>query len=435
MRMAVGGAGMPGMTPHGRDPGQNRTMRRAAARAALPAVLALALADRTPGWDFETDFSTNSNPDGPWSCRWQSGGTARDGNYGLLTQRSVGTGAEADVQGWWRGDLPVVAKNFSATQTRGAYLPGIAPLESVVHPGNPYLAVVRWTAPRAGTFDLTYRFRDENSGGGDGILWYIDKGAAAGVGEEPAGQHAGDSGEHELARVTIAAGDPLHVVVHPNAGHLWDSTRVKFAVAPSGVAPRDFDLERDFTLASNSDGSRWSYRYKTGTVRDGQYALMTAVDDSGRPGDFMAPFWCNLGSVGRNYGQTGFISGRAVSNGWSMVHPPANSQITVVSWLAPERGKIEIAWRFSDLDPGGGNGVIWAVDRGADTAHGGLTLGAGVLANGGDSGPRAVTNAPVNAGDRIHFVVDPNGSYTYDQTRVSAVIRYVDRKGTAVMVR
>ncbi len=33
------------------------------------------------------------------------------------------------------------------------------------------------------------------------------------------------------------------------------------------------------------------------------------------------------------------------------------------------------------------------------------------------------------------FVVDPNGDYTHDQTRVFAVIRYVDRKGLVVQVR
>ena len=38
-------------------------------------------------WDFETDFSTNNNPNDVWSCRWQSGGTTRDGNYALMPNR------------------------------------------------------------------------------------------------------------------------------------------------------------------------------------------------------------------------------------------------------------------------------------------------------------------------------------------------------------
>ncbi len=46
----------------------------------------------------------------------------------------------------------------------------------------------------------------------------------------------------------------------------------------------------------------------------------------------------------------------------------------------------------------------------------------GSFGNGGASGMMNLNNIFVNAGDRINFIVDPNGDFFFDSTQVTATI-------------
>src|SRR5439155_11849522 len=50
-------------------------------------------------------------------------------------------------------------------------------------------------------------------------------------------------------------------------------------IAPARAAV-SYDAVADFSLSQNTDTSTWSYRYQTGTARDGVYTLLPAYGPS-----------------------------------------------------------------------------------------------------------------------------------------------------------
>jgi MYXO-CTERM domain-containing protein len=91
-----------------------------------------------------------------------------------------------------------------------------------------------------------------------------------------------------------------------------------------------------------------------------------------------------------------------------------------VSWLASVEAHLAISYRIKDMDANGAgsDGVDWFVER---------NNGAGILASGsigaaGDSGKLNLNGVHVSPGDRINFVVGPQGSYYFDSTQLDATI-------------
>jgi hypothetical protein len=185
-------------------------------------------------WDFETDFSTNSNPNGPWSYRYKPASDTRDGNYTVLpgqyrpTSGVILTGWALDAA----GTVPGVSKNFYATpQSSGSFT--IGPGEAYVHPGNPGLVVVQWTAPVSGRYAVRYRFKDEDNGGtlpnSNGIKWYVDKGNSSVVSGSIT--NGGDTGECFAGPVLMNAGECLNFVVDRNVvSYFNDATRLQATI-------------------------------------------------------------------------------------------------------------------------------------------------------------------------------------------------------------
>jgi hypothetical protein len=102
-----------------------------------------------------------------------------------------------------------------------------------------------------------------------------------------------------------------------------------------------------------------------------------------------------------------------------MMHPGAASD-AVVSWTNPlnKQIKIQILGRFTTFDPcsgGWGDGVSWAVVDPSST-----TLASGSLGLLDTS--VFYTQATVNPGDTINFVVSRNGNYVYDSTEFDVLI-------------
>jgi hypothetical protein len=119
-----------------------------------------------------------------WSYRYQANGSpdnlATDGNYSLLSYAGVDSSFVAgdSVPCWISAAgqaLPLVEKNTTGhTLFDGntLYIPNGA---VVVHP-NPYqLVATSWLTPATGVVDLAYQFADVNSGGGDGITYFVQR--------------------------------------------------------------------------------------------------------------------------------------------------------------------------------------------------------------------------------------------------------------------
>ena len=194
-----------------------------------------------------------------------------------------------------------------------------------------------------------------------------------------------------------------------------------------------FDVVDDFSTTTNSETSQWSYRYSTDLVRDGDYTLLPNFSDPQLGSLFSGSFWDNS----QNYWN---LSGPAVpaigvndTGGDILVNPqfppitwtdqtiwmhPNFTGFTVVSWLSPSAGTVDIDFKFFDMDPNGGDGVGWFVDLGSDSGE----LDSGTFANGGATGLITLNLLSVAAGDRINFLVAPLSSASFDSTGLTATI-------------
>jgi hypothetical protein len=181
------------------------------------------------------------------------------------------------------------------------------------------------------------------------------------------------------------------------------------ALLATAAPAADYDFERDFSTTVNPNGA-WSYLFQSNGVpnnlmRDGSYELLPTHDAE--------RWYANLAP--NNTPLIGIVrSGDTVE---SCLHP-GRSDIVVVGWRAPSAGKARISWEVADRDGGGGNGVVWYVDLRTATAH--WKLASGTVENGGRTDMQVLPLLAVSAGDRIFFVIDPNGEYSWDSTRLVA---------------
>jgi len=189
-----------------------------------------------------------------------------------------------------------------------------------------------------------------------------------------------------------------------------------------------YDAVTDFSTTTNTNTSTWSYRYSTTTVRDGNYLLLPTYGPwtnwtPTNPQAWRSPTG-DVPVIGVN--QTGsdatFVPGPGSGpfvwpNGTMLAHPEGG-ELAVLSWLSPSTSLININFSFSSLDPNGGNGVSWFVEENSGLT----TLAMGSYADGGASGNLSLSGIPVMAGDRINFIVDPNGDFFFDSTKITATI-------------
>ena len=104
-----------------------------------------------------------------------------------------------------------------------------------VHPTNSKLVIIGWRSPINGSIVITGSFSDIDATCGDGILWYIDKGATnlaygslANGGEQ--NFQEGVNGD-QLSSVTVSQGEFIYFIVHPNSGWWCDSTGVDITIS------------------------------------------------------------------------------------------------------------------------------------------------------------------------------------------------------------
>lgn len=172
--------------------------------------------------DVAADFSKTSNPNGAWTYGYSLGDpTAKDAGA-LVVFSDVATNPP-EYPRWYDAtnvvlDAPSVWRNDSNADRYG-----VASGEVAMHPGNAgEFAVIRWTAPVAGTYSVMVQFKTGDTGDTNGLL--LHDGVAL-VTEDSTSTDA----VHELD-VTLAAGDHLDVAVGPKGSYLSDTTPVHFTI-------------------------------------------------------------------------------------------------------------------------------------------------------------------------------------------------------------
>lgn len=98
------------------------------------------------------------------------------------------------------------------------------------------------------------------------------------------------------------------------------------------------------------------------------------------------------------------------------VHPSNAPAAVVIGWKAQVAGTYTITGGVADADCSGGNGVRWFVDLQA------VDIDGGTIDNCGTARFKAGLTATVRRGESLYFIVDPNGEWTSDATRVKVTI-------------
>lgn len=126
-----------------------------------------------PSWEVGSEFNDTANPSGVWSYR--SKATVGDVNAPLLTV--PWTPAAPDELGWTNSrGFPLVGHNVHPTPFIGSTGAQIPAHGLFLHPGRSgQYAVVRFTAPVAGTYKVSGQFYalDSNSTGTTTDVWIL----------------------------------------------------------------------------------------------------------------------------------------------------------------------------------------------------------------------------------------------------------------------
>lgn len=243
-------------------------------------------------------------------------------------------------------------------------------------------------------------------------------------------------GESNVATATINVNS---VAVAPVATDDWflaerNAPLVSGAVGQSISA----DAFQDFPASGFGDGT-WSYRYSPTLERDGDYALLDvrSNDDfeavrtghwSPAAGDVFFRAADQYVWVGAN--QTGSemtLGGVHWPANAIAAHPPGTG-LVVLSWQAPAAGIAQLDFSFADADPFGAGGVRWYVEQN-DSAQ---TLESGQVPEGGTTGLLHRAGVVVQAGDRLNFIVDPNGEFGGDTTIIRATVHLQVHPGSVL---
>ncbi len=95
---------------------------------------------------------------------------------------------------------------------------------------------------------------------------------------------------------------------------------------------------------------------------------------------------------------------------------PAPDRFAIVAWASPIRGRVDVKGSFTHLNQCGG-GILWSVDKGD------VTLTSGVINR--TSQRFHLPRISVSRNDVLYFIVDPNGDYACDSTRLHLTITRV----------
>jgi hypothetical protein len=178
------------------------------------------------------------NP-GVWNYM-ESRTNKRDGRYALLPNFTNDIFGIAGIDAWYGpdstgcggapGGLPMVWINTNPDPM--SVCPGgltIAPGHTWIHPWSTKDAVVGWRSPITGTVHISGGVRDTDPNGGNGIIWFLDRGTTA----IDKGR-LDDGGREQFLKglsTTVTAGQFLYVIVDARDQDFgFDSTRIRLTI-------------------------------------------------------------------------------------------------------------------------------------------------------------------------------------------------------------
>jgi hypothetical protein len=225
-------------------------------------------------WNLASDFrpfpaDANPNPDAcgdksVWHFFGSPSLTRDPQTYYLLSYFATNTKNAVGLQAWEgpNGEntlppnttLPLVGMNVGNVADPN-WLPG----RVVVHTWqNTGLVIIGWRSPITGVVSITSTLRDADSGGGDGVSWFVDKNSAdlASGGFNNGGSQSlsQGTGSSALASITVTIGDFLYLIVDPRTNDAQDTTEVDLSIQladwPSGrwLMPDDYMTTGPATL-------------------------------------------------------------------------------------------------------------------------------------------------------------------------------------------
>jgi len=236
-------------------------------------------------------------------------------------------------------------------------------------------------------------------------------------------------------------GTPITIV-----GSNFDPSPSGNTITLNGVACQTLGaVSTQLNTAVPNNGTSGQIRVTTsaGTVLSGTSFTVTIPDPGGGSGggtgggagtttgtfttDFsgtQGPRWYYLNGDGS---QMTYSSSSQLWNGsqlyhgiWSGGFHPGGSSAAVLKYVVPGTGSVHITGVFSDLDTGGGNGVVCTIKKNGSATVGGPYT----LANGNTTGYAYDITNSVTDGDYFTFEVSSNGDNSFDSTSLNPVVVY-----------
>jgi hypothetical protein len=156
--------------------------------------------------------------------------------YYLLPKFAVDNGGIVGLISWYDPNNPnnTPSVGFNATGSTQRLWGEWPPKTVFAHPAPSKMAILGWRSPINGWIRITGSVTDKDSGGGDGINWYVEKGETsltAGYFDNGGRQEfEGALGSEGLARVAVNEGDFIYLLIHPRGRYEYDSTFIDLTI-------------------------------------------------------------------------------------------------------------------------------------------------------------------------------------------------------------
>ena len=172
------------------------------------------------------DFSTSSNPDGVWSYGYSASGGS---SYSM-------TLFDNQLHSWWvKAGYVILDVPAAGINTSGSRLNGVDPDQLFLHPGPVSygdFAILRFTAPATGTYDVTGQFFAGDSGSMSGSI-VLEGNILAPL------QYFASTTDLSIftpLAVSLSSGETLDFVVGNNGNFLFGSTPLSVTITSTSGA-------------------------------------------------------------------------------------------------------------------------------------------------------------------------------------------------------
>ena len=251
--------------------------------------------------------------------------------------------------------------------------------------------LMNWTAPKAGTVDVTGTVRKFDASGGDGVRVSIWQNSNQIWGWQQVAYN--DSvGYSPSFTLNVAQGDVVSFRLDPGSNSSYDTS--SWSPRVTYIPVGSFDLSDDLTSIQNTQG--WSFQ--------------TWVAGVG----FAPMNWST--SIGRWAGRATYDQ---LWNGGAQVFVSPDHDQVMMNWTAPKAGTINVSGTVAKFDLGGGDGVAVSIWQNSNNVWGWQHI-----AYNDNVGYNPSLTLGVAQGDVISFRIDSGSDSSYDTSSWSPRIIY-----------